>query len=180
VDIGASVDDVIVGEDMPAALITKPVPVLPTLFSVFFSLFLAVLGEAGAPLPASPVATGFAASFAKSPALFSPSALTLVTQVAMTLSSGPVEVKLNCSVACPAWATIRLARWNVRAAFTGRIAVSVLLELAVANSLAWDWPSNVTSIGAVSPLFSLKAGLAKPSSQALAAFCPTTRLTPLA
>src|SRR5580704_15888192 len=96
----------------PLALITKPVPVwLPVLPD---------LGLFGAPLGASDFAAT-ALGAAKSPALLRPSALTLLTQVASTLSNGPVEVRLNCSGVPPATATIRLDFWNVRATLGGRI-----------------------------------------------------------
>jgi len=55
-----------------------------------------------------------------------------------------------------------------------------IVELAVANSFAWDCPSKVTSIGSVSPLVKWKAVLPKPSSHALLAVWLTTSETPLA
>jgi hypothetical protein len=55
----------------------------------------------------------------------------------------------------------------------------MMSEFAVANSLAWDCPSKVTSTGTVLPLVKWKLGLAKPSSHEFSAFCPTTRMTPL-
>jgi hypothetical protein len=129
----------------PLALITKPVPLLLTLFAVF--------DEAPG---ASVVAPGLAATAlaaVKSPAAFKPSALILLTQLASTASSGPVDVRLNCSVVGPATATIRLAFWKVRATPGGKIAVSMMSDVAFANSFASDCPSKVTSIGYVSPFF---------------------------
>src|SRR5437763_7736 len=55
-----------------------------------------------------------------------------------------------------------------------------IVELAVANSFAWDCPSKVTSIGSVSPLVKWKAVLPKPSSHALLAVWLTISETPLA
>jgi hypothetical protein len=51
-----------------------------------------------------------------------------------------------------ATATIKLDFCKVRTMFGGRMAEIRTAELAVANSLAWDCPSKVTSIGSVSPL----------------------------
>ena len=64
----------------------------------------------------------------------------------------PVEVRLKFNAVFPAWATIRLAFWNVRATLGGIIAVNMISEFAVANGLAWNCPSKVTSIGVVLPL----------------------------
>src|ERR1700730_2192370 len=123
----------------PLALIAKPVPVLLTIRGA--------LGLAGAAFGASDFA-----AIAKSPAWLTPSALTLVTQLASAASSGPAELRLNCNGVPRATATIRLDFWKVRATFGGRIAEISTAELAVANSLAWVCPSKVTSIGSVSPL----------------------------
>src|SRR5271165_6426478 len=128
----------------PLALITKPVPVLPTVRET--------LGFAGAAFGASDAAATALGGAAKSPALLTPSALTLVTQLASAASSGPAELRLNCKGVPRATATIRLDFWKVRARFGGRMAEIRTAELAVANSLAWTCPSKVTSIGSVSPL----------------------------
>ncbi|WP_407157171.1 hypothetical protein [Bradyrhizobium sp. STM 3557] len=56
----------------------------------------------------------------------------------------------------------------------------MIFELALAKILAADCPSKMTSIGMLWPVVKLNAGLAKPSSQELAAFCPITRMMPLA
>jgi hypothetical protein len=71
------------------ALMTKPVPVLLTVFPA----------RGVAPGVSAPAwAGGFAAAAfgpEKSPALLMPSALILLTQLAIAASSGPVEVRLN-------------------------------------------------------------------------------------
>src|SRR5579871_5826118 len=122
----------------PVALMTNPVPLQLKLFAAF----------GGAAPCASGAGLGLsAAALEKSPAPFRPSALTLVTQLAIMLSSGPVDDSWNCSVDCPATATIKLDFWNVRATAGGRIAVSMVSEPALANSRASYWPSKVTLIG---------------------------------
>lgn len=82
-----------------------------------------------------------------------PPDLIVRTQWAITASSGPVEVSLKFNTVPPDTATIRLAFWNSRATFGGRIAVAMISEAAVANNLACDCPSNVTSIGTATPFF---------------------------
>src|ERR1700730_2327050 len=106
----------------PVALITKPVP-----------LAVPVLPDFGVPPGASEFAdTGL--GVVKSLTASRPLALTWLTQLASTASSGPVEFRLNCSATRPAVATIRLDFWNVCATFGGMIAVIMMLLLAVANS----------------------------------------------
>ncbi|MHC2819864.1 hypothetical protein ACVMBY_003424 [Bradyrhizobium huanghuaihaiense] len=154
----------------PLALTTKPVP----LFDLAGLL-------AGGDACLSAVAAGFAVPLVKSPALLSPSAFTRVTQFASAAIMGAVDVNTNWSGLLPlVVTTIRLAFWKVRAKLRGRMVVTMLGAPAVANNLACSWPSKMKSTGAVSPLLKRKLGLAKLSSQEPAAFCATTRLTPLA
>ncbi|MGY4328309.1 hypothetical protein ACVWWG_002726 [Bradyrhizobium sp. LB7.2] len=68
---------------------------------------------------------GLAAILVKSPALLSPSAFTLVAQLARAAITGPVEVRSKFRTARPAVATIRLAFWNVRTTLAGMTAVSM-------------------------------------------------------
>jgi len=89
----------------PPGLITKPVPVLPTVRAAFGVAGAGV--AAVAPFGASDLAAT-ALGAAKSPALLTPSALTLVTQLASAAISGPVELRLNCKGVPRATATIRL------------------------------------------------------------------------
>ena len=98
-------------------------------------------------------ASVFAAAFGalKSPALLIPPALTVLTQLESAANRGPVEVRLKFKTVLPETATIRLAFWKVRATFGGRIAVAMMLELALANMRASACPSKVRSIGTVSP-----------------------------
>ena len=58
--------------------------------------------------------------------------------------------------------------------------VSEYSDELTAKILAADCPSKITSIGMLWPVVKLNAGLAKPSSQELAEFCPITRMMPLA
>jgi hypothetical protein len=119
----------------PLALITKPVP-----------LALPVLPGLGGPPSASLAETCLGTVKSVAATASSPFCLTLLTQLASTANSGPVEFRLNCSADRPAVATIRLAFWKVCATFGGMIAVIMMLLFAVANSRACSCPSNMTSI----------------------------------
>ena len=132
--------DMMIGDDMAAGADDKA--------GAGLAAGLAGFGIGAAHRPSPP--RGFGA--VNSPAPSIPWALTVLTQLASTASSGAVEVRLKFKTLPPDTATIRLAFWNVRATFGGRMAVAMMSDVAVANSLAWDCPSKVTSIGTVLPL----------------------------
>src|ERR1700757_2236212 len=78
----------------------------------------------------------------KSPTLLIPPTLIVLRQLDSTANSGPVEVRLKFKTVLPETATIRLAFWKVRATFGGRIALAMMLKLAVANIRASGSPSH--------------------------------------
>jgi hypothetical protein len=123
--IGATVGDVIVGQDVAAGA-DDEAGAAPA---------LGCLRRLTGAFPAGGAAGLAAATLEKSLAAPKPSALILLTQAASEASRGPVEVRLNCTVERPACATIRLDFWKVRATLGGKAAVTMMSELAEANSL---------------------------------------------
>src|SRR5712692_4021285 len=82
----------------PPVLIKKPVPLTSTSF-LGLAGGAAAAGAAAADCAGgacAPAAGGFETGVEKSPALDTPAILVLVTQLAMTGRSWPVEVRVNC------------------------------------------------------------------------------------